>query len=122
MPTANQVVPEILEKLHIEAVNSGACYGDWIAEPSGGELVSFSPATGEPLARVRMAGPADYEAVMARAAEAFLEWRMMPAPKRGEIVREIGDELRAAQGRPGRAGHAGDGQDPAPRARAKCRR
>ena len=94
MLTANQVVPELLEKLHIEPVNSGACYGDWIAEPSGGELVSLNPATGEPLARVRMAGPADYEAVMARAAEAFLEWRMMPAPKRGEIVREIGDELR----------------------------
>src|SRR5450631_4007456 len=42
-----------------------------------------------------MAGPADYEAVMARAAEAFLEWRMMPAPKRGEIVRQIGNELRS---------------------------
>ena len=95
MPTANQVVPELLEKLHIEAVNSGACHGDWIAEPAGAELVSFSPATGEPLARVRMAGRADYEAVMARAAEAFLEWRMIPAPKRGDIVREIGNELRA---------------------------
>jgi aldehyde dehydrogenase (NAD+) len=95
--TANQVVPDLLKRLHIEAVNSGACHGDWIAEPAGSELISFSPATGEPLARVRMAGPADYEAVMARAAEAFLEWRMMPAPKRGEIVREIGNELRAHQ-------------------------
>jgi aldehyde dehydrogenase (NAD+) len=42
-----------------------------------------------------MAGPADYEAVVARASEAFLYWRMVPAPKRGEIVREIADELRA---------------------------
>src|SRR5690348_1731327 len=42
-----------------------------------------------------MAGIADYEAVMARAAESFLEWRMVPAPKRGEIVRQIGNELRA---------------------------
>jgi aldehyde dehydrogenase (NAD+) len=42
-----------------------------------------------------MAGLEDYAAVMARATEAFLEWRMLPAPKRGEIVREIGDELRA---------------------------
>jgi len=93
--TANLVVPDILEKLHIEAVNSGACHGDWIAEPAGGELISFCPATGEALARVQMAAAADYEAVMARASRAFLEWRMMPAPQRGEIVREIGNELRA---------------------------
>ena len=95
MLTASHVVPDILEKLHIEAVNSGACHGDWIAEPAGDELISYCPATGEPLARVRMAGVADYEAVMARATESFLEWRMMPAPKRGDIVREIGNELRA---------------------------
>ena len=95
MHPATHVVPELLEKLHIEPVNSGACHGDWIAEPTGSELISFTPATGEPLARVRMAGPADYEAVMARAAGTFLEWRMMPAPKRGDIVREIGNELRA---------------------------
>ena len=94
MLTANYAVPDLLERLHIEAVNSGACHGDWIADPAGSELVSICPATGEPLARVRMAGLADYEAVMARAAEAFLEWRMMPAPKRGEIVRQIGNELR----------------------------
>src|SRR5947209_1792274 len=42
-----------------------------------------------------MAGPADYELVVSRASEAFLDWRMLPAPKRGEIVREIADELRA---------------------------
>ena len=95
MPTANQVVPDLLERLHIESLNSGACHGDWIAEPSGGELTSFSPASGEPLARVRMAGPPEYAAVMARASAAFQEWRMIPAPKRGEIVREIGNELRA---------------------------
>ena len=95
MQTASRTVLEILEKLHIEPVNSGVCHGDWMADPSGGELVSVSPATGEPLAKIRMAGPEDYEAVMARATEAFLEWRMLPAPKRGEIVREIGDELRA---------------------------
>jgi aldehyde dehydrogenase (NAD+) len=93
--TASQVVPDLLERLHIEAVNSGVCHGDWIAEPGGAELISFSPATGEPLAGVRMAGVADYEAVMARASQAFLDWRMVPAPKRGDIVREIGNELRA---------------------------
>ena len=94
MRKALNPIPEILEKLHIEPVNSGACYGDWIANPSGGEMESFNPATGECLAKIQMAGPSDYELIMQRASEAFLEWRMMPAPKRGEIVREIAGELR----------------------------
>jgi aldehyde dehydrogenase (NAD+) len=88
-------VANILEKLHIEPVNSGACYGDWIPNPSGGEFASINPSTGEPLAKILRAGPADYECVVSRAQEAFLDWRMVPAPKRGEIVREIGNELRA---------------------------
>jgi aldehyde dehydrogenase (NAD+) len=88
-------VGAILEDLHIEPVNPGACYGEWIAEPSGRELESQCPATGETLARVRMAGVDDYQTVMSHAADAFREWRMIPAPKRGEIVREIGNELRA---------------------------
>ena len=95
MPIAYPSVLEILESLHIEPLNSGACYGEWIAAPAGEELDSFNPASDEVLAKVRMAGPADYEAVMAHAAEAFLEWRMVPAPQRGAMVREIGDELRA---------------------------
>jgi aldehyde dehydrogenase (NAD+) len=95
VPLASQSIPDILEQLHIEPVNSGACYGDWLAEPSGPELTSFNPATDEPLAKIKTAGPADYECVVDRAAQAFLDWRMVPAPKRGEIVREIGNELRA---------------------------
>jgi aldehyde dehydrogenase (NAD+) len=94
VPTATYSIPDILEKLHIEPMNSGACYGDWIAEPSGPELASLNPATGEVLAKIKMAGPADYELVMAQAAQAFLDWRMAPAPKRGEVVREIANELR----------------------------
>jgi aldehyde dehydrogenase (NAD+) len=88
-------VPELLENLHVEPVNSGACYGDWIPNPSGGEFESLNPATGEPIARVLCASPADYEYVVSRAQEAFLDWRMVPSPRRGEIVREIGNELRA---------------------------
>ncbi|MDR3700038.1 MAG: aldehyde dehydrogenase family protein [Candidatus Sulfopaludibacter sp.] len=94
MRTASYSIPDILEQLHVEPLNSGACYGDWIAEPSGGEIESLNPATGEVLAKIRMAGPADYECVMDHATRAFLEWRMVPAPKRGEIVREIAVELR----------------------------
>ena len=95
MPSATHAIPDLLEKLHIEPLNSGACYGDWIAEPGGAELESLNPATGEVLAKVKMAAPADYETVVSEASHAFLEWRMLPAPKRGEIVRQIAEELRA---------------------------
>ena len=87
-------VPQILEDLHIEPVNPGACYGDWIADPGGKEMESLNPATGEAIARIKPAGPADYETVVSRAAASFREWRMIPAPKRGELVREMADELR----------------------------
>ena len=94
MTQATSSVSDVLENLHIEAVNSGACYGDWIPNPSGGEIESLNPATGQALAKVMRAGPADYECVMAQAEDAFLDWRMVPAPKRGEIVRQIANELR----------------------------
>ncbi|MCS6952063.1 MAG: aldehyde dehydrogenase family protein [Bryobacterales bacterium] len=89
-----EVVAEVLERLEIEPVNSGAGWGPWIAHPTGGELVSYNPADGSELGRVLMAGPEDYDEVVRRATETFREWRMLPAPKRGLIVREIADELR----------------------------
>ena len=95
--TATATANEILERLEIEPVNSGACDGDWIANPSGGELASLNPADGSEIARVRMAGREDYGRVAQRAAEAFVQWRMIPAPQRGEIVRELADELRHAK-------------------------
>ncbi|HTT60623.1 MAG TPA: aldehyde dehydrogenase family protein [Bryobacteraceae bacterium] len=95
--TATATANEVLERLEIEPVNSGACDGDWIANPSGGELASINPADGSVIARVRMAGGDDYERVASRAAQAFLEWRMLPAPNRGQIVRELADELRRAK-------------------------
>ena len=89
-------IPEILEKLHIEPVNSGACYGDWIAEPSGGELESLNPADRR-AARQNPDWPArpTTNAWWSAPAKRSSDWRMVPAPQRGEIVREIGDELRA---------------------------
>jgi aldehyde dehydrogenase (NAD+) len=86
-----------LERLGIGAVNPGACGKDWMASAHGAELASMNPATGEELARVRMASEADYDAVMTEALDVFEKWRMFPAPKRGQIVREIGDELRLAK-------------------------
>ncbi|MFN8394242.1 MAG: aldehyde dehydrogenase family protein [Bacteroidia bacterium] len=62
---------------------------------SAGEFIAVhSPADGRFLGSVQMAGQAEYEAVIAQSEAAFLQWRMVPAPKRGEIVRQIGDALR----------------------------
>src|SRR5579862_6368140 len=83
-----------LESLEIEPVNSGACGGEWIAALSGGELESLNPADGKAIAKIQLAGPREYDQVVRQAAAAFPSWRMIPAPKRGEIVREIGEELR----------------------------
>jgi aldehyde dehydrogenase (NAD+) len=61
------------------------------------EIVSYNPATGVELGRVPLATEQDYERSVERAARTFERWRMLPAPQRGEIVREIGEELRAAK-------------------------
>ncbi|HSB14984.1 MAG TPA: aldehyde dehydrogenase family protein [Bryobacteraceae bacterium] len=87
-------IQEVLTRLEIAPVNSGACWGIWIPDPAGGEMASVDPTDGSEIARVKMAGPDDYEQVIRNAAAAFLDWRHLPAPKRGQIVREIGDELR----------------------------
>src|SRR5713226_9144176 len=87
-------VAEVLENLEIEPVNSGVCGGEWIASPSGGELESINPADGSVIAKVQLAGPREYDQVITKAQSAFHGWRMTPAPQRGEIVREIGNELR----------------------------
>ena len=64
--------------------------GDSLALVSDAGTPAISDPGARLVARVRLAGPADYEAVMVRAVAAFPEWRMIPAPKRGEIVRQIG--------------------------------
>ncbi len=87
----------LLDRLGIQVVNSGACWGEWIPSPGGGEMASINPSNGEPIARVRMASQADYDAVVRHAAGAFQDWRLLPAPRRGEIVSEIGEELRRAK-------------------------
>ncbi len=84
----------ILAKLGIGETSSGACGAAWIDNPGGGELVSINPSTGQPLARVAMASASDYEQVAAAAHETFLRWRMHPAPKRGEVIRQMGLALR----------------------------
>lgn len=73
----------------------------WLTGVESGHATSgeyhsvFSPADGRLLGAVQMAGDAEYSAVMEKAEAAYLQWRMVPAPKRGEIVRQMGDALRA---------------------------
>lgn len=84
---------EALEILGIKAVNEGTSTGNnWF---SGGELIdSYSPVDGQLIAKVKASTEADYEKVMQAATEAFKTFRLMPAPKRGEIVRQFGEKLR----------------------------
>lgn len=86
----------LLKKLSIEDVNAGASTGNgqWSADPRGKELVSYNPTTGEPIAKVIQATPQIFEKVAAAAQDTFLRWREQPAPKRGELVRDLGNALR----------------------------
>jgi len=84
---------ELLESLGIKPENPGACTGPW-AQTGGAELISYNPNNEEPIAAVRQATADDYESVMRTAQSSFESWRMVPAPKRGEIVRQLGEELR----------------------------
>ncbi len=84
---------QILDELGIASENSGAFDGTWI--DTQGELVhSVNPTTGEVIASVRQATAEDYEQVAAASSQAFREWRTWPAPKRGEVVRLLAEELR----------------------------
>jgi aldehyde dehydrogenase (NAD+) len=86
--------PDLLKSLGIEPEHLGAYDGKWI-ETSGELLESRNPATGRAIARVKQASAADYERCSKAAHAAFLRWREVPAPKRGEVVRRMGDALRA---------------------------
>jgi len=88
---------ECLSALGIDAVNPGAWSGSggWSSAETGPLFDSTNPSTGRRLAQVRGATAADYERVMADAVAAANQWRRVPAPKRGEVVRLLGEELRA---------------------------
>ncbi|MBK6791423.1 MAG: aldehyde dehydrogenase family protein [Anaerolineales bacterium] len=87
---------KLLEKLNIQPVNAGACTGvdGWLMDPRGKELVSYNPTTGEAIAKIIQATPESYEKVASYAQKTFLNWRTVPAPKRGEVVRDLGNALR----------------------------
>ena len=87
---------EIMTELGLSDVNPGASTGDgwWSSLSDAGRLASVNPATGNVLARVVPATEADYERVVGEAQRAFVQWRLVPAPKRGEVIGLIGEALR----------------------------
>jgi aldehyde dehydrogenase (NAD+) len=87
-------IEEILKTLGIESTNNGASTGGKWFKTRGEKIDSNSPVDGKLIASVNAATEADYEAVILKAQEAFLEWRLIPAPKRGEIVRQLAEKIR----------------------------
>ena len=82
-----------LKELGISSENLGTSTGNtWFGK--GEELSSYSPVDGKLIGKVKSSTKDDYEEVIKKAQVAFKEWRMIPAPKRGEIVRQFGDKLR----------------------------
>ena len=86
---------DILKQLGIKENNKGVSTGrNWL-QSRGETITSYSPVDGKVIASVTAADKEAYEAVIQKAQEAFKEWRNWPAPKRGEVVRQIGEALRA---------------------------
>jgi aldehyde dehydrogenase (NAD+) len=87
--------PAILKKLGLRSENAGVFCGQWIG--SGPILKSVSPIDGKILASVRTATADDYERAVANAQTAFSAWQSVPAPKRGDLIRQFGNALREAR-------------------------
>lgn len=94
MSKLNFDLQQILNTFKLEKSNPGTSVGgDWFGENR--ELISsLSPVDGKEIARVGVTSEAEYNQVVDQAQKAFLEWRLWPAPKRGEVVRQFGEALR----------------------------
>jgi aldehyde dehydrogenase (NAD+) len=84
---------DVFESLGLSEHNSGVFAGEWL-EATGEQVEVVNPTTGETLATVGMASSGDYDLVADSSVETFERWRNLPAPKRGEYVRRLGDALR----------------------------
>jgi aldehyde dehydrogenase (NAD+) len=85
----------VLNKLGLTEDNPGVFCGEW--RGNGAKIDKISPIDGQKIASIRTASAEDYETTIARAHEAFLEWRVTPGPVRGETVRRLGNALREAK-------------------------
>ena len=87
-------IKNVLDNLGIKAENSGSAVGSHWFMTRGEKIASYSPVDGSLIAEVNSATNTEYEACIEKANDAFKSWRMVPAPKRGEIVRQFGELLR----------------------------
>jgi aldehyde dehydrogenase (NAD+) len=83
-----------LKELKISELNKGVSTGTKWISASGEKIKSFSPVDGKPIATINSCDKRSFDMVVQNAQNAFLEWRTWPAPKRGEVIRQIGNELR----------------------------
>ncbi len=89
-------VTEVLHRLGVQENNQGACIGsnEWLGNNFNRTIESVNPANNKTIASVIQTSEENYETVMSASVEAFYEWRMVPAPKRGEMIRLMAEELR----------------------------
>lgn len=87
---------DLLKNLKLNTHNAGASTGAhwWSANQSHGDIASINPTDESVIGSAYRCSEADYEKVITSAQKAFLSWRRLPAPKRGDIIRQLGDELR----------------------------
>lgn len=90
-------IKEALKTLGISTSNPGVSTGTKWIRSSGAVIESYSPVDGKLIGRVTSADEKSFETVISTAGKAFLEWRKVPAPRRGEVVRQIGEALRKAK-------------------------
>ena len=85
---------ETMARLGVDRHHAGTFAGEWIESSDAHQIESINPTTGEPLGSISATTENEYELVITRAQEAFEQWRSVPAPQRGEYVRQIGEALR----------------------------
>ena len=87
---------DILKKLSIKENNYGSCVGgeNWLSTSNEGVIESANPSNGKVIARVFKCSEADYDKVLSESNKAFNKWRKVPAPVRGQLIFEMGNELR----------------------------
>lgn len=85
---------ETLKNLELTEVNSGVYNGKWGPVQGRETVTSYSPIDGKPIAKVALATKEDYDAIVKNSKKVFEEFSIMPAPKRGQIIAEIGKALR----------------------------
>jgi aldehyde dehydrogenase (NAD+) len=93
-----ETMEKLLQKLQLQAINSGTCTGpDGWLDTGGKPIISYNPTTGEPIAQIISTTADGYDLVVKAAQAAFQSWRETPAPQRGLVVRDLGNLIREYQ-------------------------